>query len=641
MVHQRVSALLILSALPALTVASYSHPDVSLEQVKTMVERSFDVQPALFVNPTRKQTLDAQRTDDPFFKALTKRIILDADQRLGKKPRQRKLTGRRLLSVSREYLARLLSLGMAYHLTGKAAYFEQAEKEMLAAATFSDWNPIHFLDVAEMTAALGIGYDWFYAELSDDSKAVIRNAIVEKGIKPSQTKSLVKNLGHNRWLTYGSNWNQVCNGGLVIGALAIRREKPELAVQMVHRAIVTIKLPMDEYEPDGAYPEGPGYWEYGTSYNVLLIDALKTVLGTDFGLSERDGFSRSGDYYLHMTAPSRRYFNYSDCGGGGGVSPAMFWFARRYDKPYLVWNELNTLRPDDDGQIARQSNRLFPLLVVWAHPHTAEPPALHWKGRGATPVAVFRSSWADRNAAYLGLKGGRPDAPHGHMDIGSFIYEADGVRWARDLGTQDYTRMEERGLRIWNRRQEGDRWKIFRYNNLSHNTLVVNGQHQRANGFGSLVRFSDSSPMPHAEMDLTDVYRGQLAGAVRRAALLKTRQALIQDELKAGDKAATVRWAMVAPGTVDILTPVSARLTASQKTLRLDVQSPKPIRLKTWSTEPSAEWDDPNPNTCLIGFEVRLEPGEQIRLRVILTPGSAEEKELSALMPPVDWSAPL
>jgi hypothetical protein len=262
-------------------------------------------------------------------------------------------------------------------------------------------------------------------------------------------------------------------------------------------------------------------------------------------------------------------------------------------------------------------------------------------GRGTTPVAVFRSSWTDPDAAYLGFKGGRPDINHGHMDIGSFIYEADGVRWARDFGMQDYHQLESRELNIWSMNQDSDRWKVFRYNNLSHNTLVVNGQHQRVSGFGPLVRYSDKAPMPHAVIDLRDVYQGQLASAVRGVALLDTRQALIQDEWKAGDAAATVRWAMVAPGKSQMLSPQSARLTEDNKALRLDVQSPKPVQLKTWSTEPQAEWDEPNPNTYLIGFEVSLEPGEAIRLRVILTPDSAEEKELPPVTPLMDWSGEL
>lgn len=68
-------------------------------------------------------------------------------------------------------------------MTGDDQFKERAEQEMLAAAAFPDWNPSHFLDVGEMTAALAIGYDWLYDALPPASRAIIRQAIVEKGLK--------------------------------------------------------------------------------------------------------------------------------------------------------------------------------------------------------------------------------------------------------------------------------------------------------------------------------------------------------------------------------------------------------------------------------------------------------------------------
>ena len=53
--------------------------------------------------------------------------------------------------------------------------------EMKAVAAFPDWNPSHFLDVAEMTNALAIGYDWLYDDLTPTDRATIRAAIVEAG----------------------------------------------------------------------------------------------------------------------------------------------------------------------------------------------------------------------------------------------------------------------------------------------------------------------------------------------------------------------------------------------------------------------------------------------------------------------------
>ena len=44
---------------------------------------------------------------------------------------------------------------------------------MLDMSKFEDWNPSHFLDVAEMTAGLAIGYDWLYDELPASSKKLM------------------------------------------------------------------------------------------------------------------------------------------------------------------------------------------------------------------------------------------------------------------------------------------------------------------------------------------------------------------------------------------------------------------------------------------------------------------------------------
>jgi hypothetical protein len=642
MAHRKLSVLLYFLAATALSVGQSPHPEVTLEQVKTALQNAPATHPSLLVNDRQFQTILANIESDPFFKAISEAIIKDADTFVGRKPVERVMTGRRLLSVSRDCVNRLVCLGMAYRLTGDAKYVKQAETEMLAAAAFADWNPSHFLDTAEMTGAMGIGYDWFYAALSEESKSIIRKAILEKGIHQSQTENLVSNLKNNWWLASGNNWNQVCNGGITLGALAVRNEEPELAAQIVHRAVVTVKLPMDEYEPDGAYPEGPSYWSYGTTYNVALIAGLDSVLGTDFGLSQRNGFAQSADYYLHTTGPSGWYFNYADCGRSGGVNPAVFWFAQHYQKPHLLYHQLQMLWPKGSTQVRTSSTWFFPLLLLWGQAKAEVPQQLHWMGQGTTPVAVFRSSWTDANAAYLAIKAGTASSNHAHIDAGSFIYEADGIRWAQDLGMQNYTKMESRGLNIWNSSQNSDRWKIFRYSNFAHNTLTVNGQLHNVRGVSKLVQFSDEVSRPHAVIELDGVFKDQLAKARRGATLLPDRRALIQDECKAGDETASVRWAMVAPGKIEILSPTMAKLTEKGKTLFVEVYCPKATQMKIYPTDPPAEWDEPNPNTSIIGFELALEPQEEIRLAVVLTPGSITEKpDTPRIMPMTDWSKPL
>ena len=51
-------------------------------------------------------------------------------------------------------------------------------------------------------------------------------------------------------------------------------------------------------------------------------------------------------------------------------------------------------------------------------------------GQWKNPVAIMRTSLSDRYAIYAAMKGGSLSVNNGHIDVGSFIMEANGERWA-------------------------------------------------------------------------------------------------------------------------------------------------------------------------------------------------------------------
>ena len=226
------------------------------------------------------------------------------------------------------------------------------------------------------------------------------------------------------------------------------------------------------------------------------------------------------------------------------------------------------------------------------------------------------------------------------MDVGSFVLDAEGVRWAVDLGPESYNKIESRGMSLWGRSQNAERWKIFRYNNLSHNTLVVDGKHQIVGGSAPIIRFSDERSFPHVVFDMSKVYQGQLARALRGASLLPTGQVVIQDEFTALDQPTTVRWAMVTPAKVSITGDKGALLKKDGKTMRLSVITDKKMQLQTYSTAPKADYDASNPNTRLIGFEISLSGREAARTVVLMTPPNAKAKPSIDLPPVLQWSKP-
>ena len=90
---------------------------------------------------------------------------------------------------------------------------------------------------------------------------------MEKGLKPA----LEIQRKHTWWTVISNNWNQVCNGGISMGALAIANEEPQLAGEFLHGALESLQIPMPLFAPDGAWDEGPGYWHYATTYNVTIL----------------------------------------------------------------------------------------------------------------------------------------------------------------------------------------------------------------------------------------------------------------------------------------------------------------------------------------------------------------------------------
>jgi hypothetical protein len=408
---------------------------------------------------------------------------------------------------------------------------------------------------------------------------------------------------------------------MTIGALAVAESAPDLAADLITRAINTVPLSMHEYAPDGAYPEGPSYWVYGTTFNVLLISALETTLGRDFGLSAQPGFLPTADYFLHVVGPSGLPFNYADAGGNSmAVTPAMFWFAARRQQPYLLWHEWPGLVARAASGAASRRDRTDPMLLLWLAPGTIRPtppPARSWRGGGPNPVAFHRSSW-DREASFVAVKGGSPSVNHAHMDVGAFVMDAGGVRWADDLGMQDYHSLESKGIKLWGKTQDSERWNVFRLGTSSHNVLQVDGQQQRVDGHAPLVLSKDGRTV----VDLTPVYAGQLASARRGVALESDLSVRVQDEFTALDREARVRWAMVTRADVKIEGPGRATLTPQGRTLAFRVVEPVGATLAIYPTDPPpAATDARNAGTRLLGFEVRAAPRQSQRLIVQLVPG--------------------
>jgi hypothetical protein len=138
--------------------------------------------PRLLLTNERLEELKSLSITDSQLNKYVTSVISQADKDYVKTPIQYILIGPRLLDKSRECLNRVYNLAFAYRWTGNKLYLEKAVSNMKTVCSFPDWNPSHFLDVAEMTHAVAIGYDWLYNDMDQESRDIIKTALFRKGL---------------------------------------------------------------------------------------------------------------------------------------------------------------------------------------------------------------------------------------------------------------------------------------------------------------------------------------------------------------------------------------------------------------------------------------------------------------------------
>ena len=315
------------------------------------------VHPSILIQQGDEVLIKQSLQKSPELQTIHNIIIKESDNLLNKSDLKYEKIGKRLLDVSRESFRRIFFLSYSYRLTGDEKYAKRAEREMLTVCSFADWNPSHFLDVAEMTMGVAIGYDWTYNYLSDSSRKKISDAILNNGLKPSLD---AKGMW---WLNSQSNWNQVCNAGMMYGAIAIRALQPEISKTIIDRSLSSVQKAMSVYEPDGTFPEGFMYWGYGTTLNVMLISAIEKLEGKDvFPIDKMPGFIKSASYMLNMVGPTGKSFNFSDCNSVVSLSPAIFWMANKSHDMGLLWNEKKYINAENREL---RKDRFLPAAILW------------------------------------------------------------------------------------------------------------------------------------------------------------------------------------------------------------------------------------------------------------------------------------
>ena len=366
--------------------------------------------------------------------------------------------------------------------------------------------------------------------------------------------------------------------------MAIMDEMPDECSLIVRHAFENIQIPIPHFDPDGAWPEGIGYWGYSLRYITPFLQSMESAFGTDFGFTDKlkgRGFSHTGDFPIYLTSPSGPYYSFGDSKSHLTFkSPSLFYLAQKFNKPLYQYYERS---------VTEQT--LFDVIYYkpFKTPVKLDDLPLDKHFRKGE-IATMRSSWTDPAATFVGLKCGiNGFNAHSHWDLGSFILYDKGVKWFLDLGKDRASYGHLRG--------NHERSEFYRKRTEGHNAVLINPSEeagQEPDGSSVISKLRSSPSEAFLVADLAKAYPAQVTQYQRGIRFFDhRRKILIRDEIEAlGD--AEMWWFGHTPARIEVLNGGrKARLTYEGKVLYAYLQSPADA---TFASMPAAPLpSSPNP----------------------------------------------
>ncbi len=598
---------------------------------------SLDVHPRVYISKDRFDELRDYYKMDATFKKWADKIIADADEYT--KPETPFIDWsyqdqyRTLNTMAWPYFDRFFALGFAYQITGDGKYAERAFKEFEMLATFPDINLSHIIDTGTFNDAVAVGYDWMYEAYTPEQREFIKDLIIGKCIKPVaegfyglDSAWSPATLG---WFAFKTtqNYNAWVVGGLFNSATAVFESDPKYLSDVLEKCSRSIEYTLKGFAPDGGWLESTDYWSHTAKYLISFAATAQTSFGTDFKVLDYQGISETCDWVTSLFG-AQGVNNFGDTPEGHYSFPEYAFFAYHYNNKALF--SLRKYDIENRNDTLEIYDLIYFMPGVGDKDYEALPKAVATRG---VETCGIRTDIVDKDAFFFSAHGGANTGYHMHYDTGAFVFDLNGVRWACDLGKENYNI----GL-------SDD--QIYRKRSEAHNTVTVNTGDKTEpmipNGFAPIKDWAHNDRSAYITYDMSGVYsqtekyiRGFYAGD-------DFRSLTIRDEITPKEETEFV-WTMNTMADV-VINGNEAILSQDGQTLVMKAEcDAKNWELKTMACQPlnplSSGSVAQNPNEGYTKLAIVVKSAESFNITVRLA--STEDKagmEKVDLTPVSQWS---
>ena len=558
MLHIKMKALCILLVLAFTSFTIKLSAQIAAQQVQESFQKTglSNQYSRLFFNQQDIERVKAlYKQQDPIVK-IAYAALEEKAQEVLKEPIQAYALDAAKLRIPsiHNFASQLPSLVMMYQFTGNQAYADRAWAQLEKFIDYPDWGANrHFLDAGIGAFNFALAYDGLHDYLSAEQKSKLKAAVMKHVLMPAKIQMEKRTW----WHTAHHNWNGICNGGIIMAALAMFEDDPQLMSHITSLAANALPYYINSFEPDGQSEEGLMYWSYGLMYTTIALESMQRVLGTTYALDEAPGFKKTGWFPLYVSGPVTS-LSIGDDPLKDKRSTTFFWFAKRYQDKALA--KLHYDLCLENKQVTWMDMLYYqPDMVNGPSPLAALPTDNYIRG---IELMSLRENW-EAKGLYIAMHGGKNDANHGHLDAGTFDIQGLGEVWAYgDLGRDNYTfpgYFSKTTLPDYldtpSEPKEAGRWHFYRLRAEGKNCLVFNPDYlpdQNPTGEATLLKQKSDKTKGFYTLNLSNCYSKDVTSYHRGIKLDRLHQVMtVRDEFNAKTKS-DLWWSMHTKAKIEI-----------------------------------------------------------------------------------------
>lgn len=396
-------------------------------------------------------------------------------------------------------LFRIALLGALNFIDGDPKWKQRGVSEMVSVTdnVYGDWYPGEPTVTKDHLIAAALAYDWFKDAFNASQLTKLREFIhlkgvdpiaahlkgepvpatakkVEPGTAPQKDKAPAK--GPKKREPDGPDMVDADEMGmysaLILAAICMADDDPAVVKKALEPVGKAFSKGVAQFAPGGIWPENLEAGDRVMDDVAMVLQTLRVACGTDFGLSTLEGVTEIGAARMHLVGPTRFIFNYGDAKKAPlSRTWVSSWLSGVHGNPGLPATV--SLPPKGEEAVDKAAFLDLAGQLIYHNPQAAgygTPSALDYVSPGGE-VAVLRSAWGDPAALYIAMKAGKNEVETAQLDIGSFVLDAGGVRWAEELGPED-----DKAPGFNPAPDRNKRYAIYLEGTKGQNTLVLGGK---------------------------------------------------------------------------------------------------------------------------------------------------------------------